>query len=84
MRPIRYALATALCLAFTPAAMAQDVQSLAEEYVRMPEVQQMITDMSSPTLMAAQFKAGLPPGTELNESQSQRIGEVMSEAMKKS
>jgi hypothetical protein len=81
MRPMRYALATALCLALTPAAMAQDVQALAEEYVRMPEVQQMITDMFSPASMAAQFKTGLPPGTELTDSQSQRIGELMSKTM---
>jgi hypothetical protein len=81
MRPIRYALATALCLAFSPAAMAQDVQALAEEYVRMPEVQNMITEMFSPASMAAQFKMGLPPGMELTDSQSERIGQLMSDTM---
>jgi hypothetical protein len=81
MRPIRYALAAALCLALTPAAMAQDVQSLAEEYVRMPEVQQMMSEMFSPASMAAQFKAGLPAGMTLTDSQSERIGILMSETM---
>ncbi len=81
MRPMQYALATALCLALAPVAMAQDVQALAEEYVAMPEVQQMITDMFSPESMAAQFKTGLPPGMELTDSQSERIGILMSETM---
>lgn len=81
MIPMRYAIATALCLALTPAAVAQDTQALAEEYVRMPEVQQMITDMFSPASMAAQFKTGLPPGMELTDSQSDRIGVLMSETM---
>ncbi|WP_333815447.1 DUF2059 domain-containing protein [Tabrizicola sp.] len=81
MRQIRYAFATAICLAFGPAAMAQDVQALAEEYVHMPEVQQMMTEMFSPASMAAQFKTGLPPGTVLTDSQMERIGALMSETM---
>jgi len=31
--------------------------------------------------MAAQFKSGLPPGMELTDSQSERIGILMSETM---
>jgi hypothetical protein len=81
MRPIRHALATALCLALSPAAYAQDVQALAEEYVKMPEVQQMMTEMFSPEMMASQFKIGLPPGTELTDSQLERIGKLMSDTM---
>lgn len=81
MRPLRFAFATALCLAFSPAAQAQDVQALAEQYVGMPEVQQMMTDMFSPESMAAQFKTGLPPGMTLTDNQSSKIGALMSEAM---
>ena len=81
MRPTRLALAAAVCLALATPLFAQDTRALAEDYVNMPEVQQMITDMFAPDSMAAQFKSGLPPGMELTDSQSERIGILMSETM---
>jgi hypothetical protein len=77
----RLSRATALCLALSAPAFAQDVRALAEEYVRMPEVQQMISDMFTPESMAAQFKLGLPPGMTITDDQSQKIGVLMSEVM---
>lgn len=81
MRLARLASAAALALALSLPAAAQDVQALADEYVRMPEVQKMIDDMFTPASMAAQFKAGLPPGMALTDDQSQKIGVLMSGVM---
>jgi hypothetical protein len=81
MRSLRPALLTCLCLTFVSPAFAQDVRTLAEEYVRMPEVQQMMTDMFSPASMAAQIASSLPPGMPLTEEQSDRIGTLLSGAM---
>ena len=73
-----YCFALALCA--TPL-FAQDTRALAEDYVNMPEVQQMITDMFSAETMAAQFKVSLPPGTPVTDDQAQRIGVLMAEVM---
>jgi hypothetical protein len=81
MTMTRLSLAAALCLSLSPPVFAQDVQALAEEYVRMPEVQTMISDMFTPESMAAQFKLGLPPGMTITDDQSQKIGVLMSEVM---
>ncbi len=73
-------IAASFSLLATPL-FAQDTTALAQEYVNMPEVQSMITDMFSPQTMGAQVAATLPPGVTVTPDQQQRIGEVMSEAM---
>jgi hypothetical protein len=83
MRSMRLAIATAVCLSFAPAVQAQDTMALAEEYVQMPEVQQMITEMFGAEAMAAQFKVSLPPGMPLTDDQALRIGTLMSGVMNK-
>ncbi|MEM6305294.1 MAG: DUF2059 domain-containing protein [Pseudomonadota bacterium] len=62
-------------------AVGQDTTELAQQYVNMPEVQNMITEMFSPATMGAQIAATLPPGVTLTPNQQTRIGEVMSAAM---
>ncbi|WP_171178080.1 DUF2059 domain-containing protein [Ruegeria sp. HKCCD8929] len=62
-------------------AFADDTQALAEQYVNMPEIQQMMTDMFSPESMANQVAASLPANIQLTDSQKQRIGTLMSDAM---
>jgi hypothetical protein len=81
MRLTRFALATALSLALSAPLLAQDTRALAEEYVNMPEVQQMITEMFSAETMASQFKVSLPPGTPVTDDQAQRIGVLMAGVM---
>lgn len=81
MRPTRFALATAFSLALSPPLLAQDMRALAEEYIQMPEVQQMITEMFAPETMAAQFKVSLPPGTAVTDDQALKIGALMSGVM---
>ena len=73
-------LATALVLLTTPL-FAQDATELAQQYVEMPEIQNMITEMFSPTSLANQMAATLPPSVKITDDQKQRIGEVMSAAM---
>ncbi|MGJ8615398.1 MAG: DUF2059 domain-containing protein [Sulfitobacter sp.] len=73
-------LTTALILLTAPV-FAQDANDLAKQYVNMPEVQNMITEMFSPTMLADQMAATLPPGVTITDDQKQRIGTVMSEAM---
>lgn len=72
--------AAAFALLSTPA-LAQDVTELAQQYVDMPEVQNMITQMFSPEAMAAQTVASLPPGVTMTETQQARVGAVLSAAM---
>ncbi|MEP3633104.1 MAG: DUF2059 domain-containing protein [Shimia thalassica] len=61
--------------------MASDVESLAREYVAMPQVQQMMEDMFSPSSMAAQMTAALPAHVQLTDEQVQKIGTIMSKNM---
>lgn len=76
----RFHLAAALALLTTPV-FAQDTQALAEKYVNLPGVQQMITNMFSAENMANQIAAGLPANITLTDDQKQRIGQLMSGAM---
>ena len=78
LRRMMFATATAL---LTLPALAQDTTTLAQEYVNMPQVQNMITEMFSPAAMGAQVVAGLPPNVTVNADQQQRIGTLMSDAM---
>ncbi|MEM1077944.1 MAG: DUF2059 domain-containing protein [Pseudomonadota bacterium] len=61
----------------TPA-MAQDTRSLAEEYVNLPAVQDMMDDMFSPEAMAIQFRAGLPPNVPITDAQVGEIAKLLS------
>jgi len=76
----RTILAAALTLMTAPA-FAQDTTELAGQYVNMPEVQTMISEMFSPTAMANQVEATLPPGMVISPDQKQRIGQLMSGEM---
>lgn len=73
-------LAIALGLLTAPA-FAQGTTELAKQYVNMPEVQNMITEMFSPTAMGNQIAARLPAGMALSEVKKQQIGLIMSAAM---
>lgn len=81
MSMIRRCALTAAFALLTTSSFAQDTTALAQEYVNMPEVQNMITDMFSPQSMGAQVIANLPPGMIITNDQERQIGEVMSEAM---
>lgn len=75
--------ALALSVALPVAAFAQDeVTNLAQDYVDLPEVQRMMEDMFSPGSMLAQFESGLPAGVALSEDQRDRIGTLLSDAMR--
>lgn len=76
----RSLLAAAFGLLTAPV-FAQDTTGLAAQYVNMPEVQNMLTEMFSPTAMGDQIAASLPAGMALSDEKKQRIGAVMSEAM---
>jgi len=76
----RSLLAAAFGLLYVPA-FAQDTAELATQYVNMPEVQNMITEMFSPTAMGNQIEASLPAGMALSADKKQQIGLIMSEAM---
>lgn len=76
----RTLLAAVLTLMTAPA-FAQDTTALAEQYVNMPEVQTMISEMFSPEAIANQFEATLPPGMTVTEDQKARVGELMSAEM---
>lgn len=60
---------------------AQTAQELAEQYVNMPEVQEMVDSMFSAESMAAQFAANLPPNMQVSEEQMQQVGAVLFESM---
>jgi len=76
----RHLLAAAVVLLTAPA-FAQDREALARQYVNLPEVQYMMTDMFSPTTLANQFAASLPPSVPLSADKKRRIGVLMSDAM---
>lgn len=76
----RSILVAAFGLLTTPV-FAQDTTSLATQYVNMPEVQDMMTDMFSPTNMGNQIAASLPANVVLSEDKKRQIGLIMSEAM---
>ncbi len=63
------------------AAFAQSTAELAEQYVKMPQVQSMISDLFSPISLGNQVAAGLPAGMTLTDDKKQRIGDVMATAM---
>lgn len=73
--------ALALALAMTGPVHAQDTLKLAQDYVSMPGVQKMMTDMFSPAALLAQFENGLPGGVTLRDDQRERIATLLSDAM---
>ena len=79
-RPLASLILAATLLA-APVAADEDRLALAQEYASMPEVQSMIDAMFSPASMAAQMEANLPPGITLTESQRDRIGVILSDAL---
>ena len=81
MNPRSYILAAVVAVHFSAPVLADERQALAEEYVNMPEVQQMITDLFSPDVLLGQFEAGLPDTVTLSEGQKLRIGTVLSDAL---
>ncbi|MCV6593659.1 MAG: DUF2059 domain-containing protein [Silicimonas sp.] len=80
---MKYIKALALVAALMPAgaAWAETKQELAQAYNDLPAVQQMMEAMFSAEGMAAQFRAGLPPGMQVTDEQALRVGAVMSETM---
>ncbi|MEM6589564.1 MAG: DUF2059 domain-containing protein [Pseudomonadota bacterium] len=76
----RFLTATAFAL-ITTTAYGQDTTELAKQYVAMPEVQNMMSEMFSPAAMGEQIAASLPPNIALNDDKKLRIGTLMSKAM---
>lgn len=68
------------CLAASAAA-AQGINELAREYMGLPAVQEMMTDMFSPSTMGQQFVNSLPPGMSPSDKQVAEIGGILSDAM---
>ena len=65
----------------TAPVFAEDTTALATQYVNMPEVQNMMSEMFSPTAMGNQVAASLPANMALSVDQKRQIGLVMSDAM---
>lgn len=78
MKRLLFAMAIGL---LTAPAFAQDKNALATQYVNMPEIQNMMTEMFSPTSMGNQIAASLPANIALSEDKKQQIGVLMSKAM---
>lgn len=76
-----FALSAALALPAAAQDAAPDAQALAEQYVALPGVQQMMTDMFSPEAVMAQMMAAMPPDATLTQDQQDRIGALMSERL---
>jgi hypothetical protein len=74
-------LALALSCLVAGSATAQDINDLAREYMGLPAVQEMMTDMFSPGTMGQQFVNSLPPGMSPSDEQVAQIGVILSEAM---
>ncbi len=74
----RFLAPIALVLALSSPAQADDLQTLAQQYVDLPANQQMINDMFSPEMLASQFRSGLPAGLEISDEKLAKIGELMS------
>ena len=82
MQRLFASLAFALALlAFAGTAQAQSRIELARQYVQLPGVQKMMTEMFSPDTMYEQMKASIPPQAKISNSKKRRIGNVMSQAM---
>jgi hypothetical protein len=73
--------ALAIAISTTGASVAQDIDSLAQDYMELPAVQGMLSDMFSPETMGAQFVASLPTDMNLSDAQVSAVGQIMSEAM---
>ncbi len=80
MRLTTLSLVAALML---PLPALADTATLAQDYANLPAVQQMFDDMFSPEALAQQFKASVPPGTNVPEDKLSRIGALMSTEMNK-
>lgn len=68
-------------LALASTAQAQSRLELARQYVQLPGVQKMMTEMFSPDTMYQQMKASIPPNAKISNYKKRRIGNVMSQAM---
>ena len=55
-------------------AWAQDTDQLANEYLHLPGVQQMMGEMFSPEVMEAQFAASLPADLHVSSETMTKIG----------
>lgn len=73
--------ALAIAISTASASIAQDLDSLAQDYMELPAVQGMLSDMFSAETMGAQFVASLPANMDLSEEQIMAVGQIMSEAM---
>lgn len=60
---------------------AADTDALAEEYLALPAVQDMMSDMFSAETMAKQFSSSLPPNVDLSDDQALKVGMILSDAM---
>lgn len=71
----------AFALVISTSVRAQDANDLARQYVNLPAVQQMMTDMFTPEILASQFKAGLPESANVSDEKALRIGKLMAEGL---
>ena len=77
----RFIYVAGFCAVLALPTAAQDTRALAESYVNLPGVQQMMDDMFAPDAMLTQLSASLPPGAALSDEQKTRIAAVMSEQL---
>ena len=78
MRHALRGLALSAALALPAAA---DTDALAEQYLALPAVQDMMSDMFSAEAMGQQFSSSLPPNVGVTDDQALKVGMILSDAM---
>lgn len=66
--------------AFPAAAQSPEALEAARRYAETPGVQNMITEMANPEMMAQSLIASLPANIQLTSEQSARIGKILADA----
>lgn len=78
MKNTVFALALSICALPVGADTKRD---LAEDYIEMPAIQNMIDEMFSPETMKVQFEAGLPASVTFSEDQIDKVAVLLSSAL---
>ena len=60
---------------------AADTDALAEEYLALPAVQDMLSDMFPAEAMAQQFSSSMPPNVALSDDKALKVGKILSDTM---
>ena len=81
LKDVKYLVVILLSACSIISAHAQTRAELAHQYVQLPAVQAMMSDMISPETFASQIQAGLPSDLDITSNQKQRIGNLLAEKM---